>query len=226
MKKVFISWSGGKDSCMAMHYANAQGLQPVKLLTTITEDSLNSRGHGISVDLLALQAQALDLPFLHVPTSWDEYEANYKNAIGQLKKEGIEAGIFGDICFNAHREWVENVCHARGLQALLPLWGKDETELLKEFIDLGYESVIIAAKDNVFVSGVIGKKLDMDFLNSIVELNRVKSVSPCGEAGEYHTIVVDGPLFKKRIEIVEAHAEHRGDHWYYNIAGARVIEKK
>lgn len=225
MKTAFISWSGGKDSCMAMHYASTQGFQPARLLTTITEDKLNSRGHGISVELLTLQAEALGLPFLHVPTSWDEYEAHFKEALDILKEEGIGIGIFGDICFNAHRQWVEEVCGARDVQAVLPLWGKSEPELLEEFVSLGYESIVIAARDQYFGSDILGKKLDPEFLQSIDELNRTKSVSHCGEAGEYHTIVVNGPLFKKRLEITAAEKEHRTGHWFYNISDARLMDK-
>jgi diphthine-ammonia ligase len=121
-----------------------------------------------------------------------------------FKEEGIEGGVFGDIDFNPHREWIERVCKEAGMTPHLPLWGDDQKKLMEEFIDAGFIAVVVAAKAELFGEEVLGKTIDRNFINQLDEMSQTKDITPCGEAGEYHTLVIDGPLFKKRLEITES----------------------
>jgi len=120
-----------------------------------------------------------------------------------LKQEGIDSGVFGDIDVAEHREWVERVCREVDIIPSLPLWEHRQDEMMKMFIDLGFEAVVVAARADLFGDEILGRKVDLDFLKQLEELSKTKDITLCGEAGEYHTFVIDGPLFQKRIEILE-----------------------
>ena len=204
MHQVFVSWSGGKDSCFACHQAVANGLKVRYLLNMITEDGQKSWTHGQSSKLLQTQAQAIGVPLIQMQTSMGKYEATFKEALLSLKKEGIDGGVFGDIDLEEHREWVERVCSEVDIEPYQPLWGQAQEKVLENFANSGFEAVLVAAKADLFGEEWLGHKVDPDFLSYLAELKQKFGVHPCGEAGEYHTIVIDGPLFKQRIEILEA----------------------
>jgi diphthine-ammonia ligase len=204
MSRVFASWSGGKDCCLACHRAIVSGLDVRYLANTVTEDGLISRSHGISAAVIRMQSEALGIPIIQQPTTGDTYEAEFLKMLIEFKQEGIEGGVFGDIDFNPHREWIERVCCEADITPHLPLWGGDQKQLMEEFIDAGFEAVVIAAKAELFGEEVLGVKIDNNFIHQLDELCKTKDITPCGEAGEYHTLVVDGPLFKKRLEITES----------------------
>ena len=217
MQPVFVSWSGGKDSCLAGYRAVASGLKVCYLANTITEDGQHSRSHGLSAEVLRVQAQAIGIPLVQRPTTWDSYEAEFKSLLRTFKEEGIEGGVFGDIDFEEHRQWVERVCQEVGLVPYLPLWGENQDKILREFIGLGFESVVVAAKADLFGEEVLGRKVDLDFVRYLSELSETKSITPCGEAGEYHTLVLDGPIFKQRLVITEASKVLRDEHRFFEI---------
>ena len=225
MPSVFVSWSGGKDSCLACHRAVANGLKVCYLANTVTEDGQRSRSHGISAEVLRVQAQAIGVPLVQCPTSWENYEAEFKRMLRALKQEGVEGGVFGDIDFNEHRQWVERVCREVGLTPHLPLWGENQERILGEFIALGFESVVVAARADLFGEEVLGRKVDLDFVKYLDKLSEKKSITPCGEAGEYHTLVIDGPLFKKRLEITEASKVLRDENWFLEIRNVALRDK-
>ena len=126
MSKVFVSWSGGKDSSLAFHKAKLAGLTPSYLLNMITQDGSRSRTHGLAREVLSLQAEAIGIPLIQRKTSWESYEDNFKKTVLQLKERGIEGGVFGDIDLDEHRAWVERTCKEIGLRPYLPLWGKEQ----------------------------------------------------------------------------------------------------
>ena len=136
-----------------------------------------------------------------------------------FQKEGIEGGIFGDIDFNAHREWIERVCREGGMTPYLPLWEEDQKKLVEEFIDAGFVAVVVAAKAEFFGDEVLGRKIDRDFIKYLDKLSKIKAITPCGEAGEFHSLVIDGPLFKKRLEITEYRNVKREGIWFLDITG-------
>ncbi len=121
MERAFTSWSGGKDCCVACYRAAVSGIQIRYLLNMVTEDGQQSRSHGLSAKWLQMQAKAIGIPLIQQPTTSANYEAQFKSTLLALKQEGITAGVFGDIDFNAHREWIDRVCSETGIIPYLPL---------------------------------------------------------------------------------------------------------
>ena len=218
MMQVFASWSGGKDSCFACYRAILEGFRVSHLLNMITEDGRKSCSHGLSAELITGQSAAIGIPILQRKTAMETYEQEFKSAIHELRKVGVEGGIFGDVDFEEHREWVDRVCQAAGVQAFLPLWGCDQMQLLKEFIGAGFKALVVAVNGELFGEEWVGRELDSTFITHVSDLKQKFNISMCGEAGEYHTLVVDGPLFKKRIEILESSKVQRNGYYFLDIS--------
>jgi diphthine-ammonia ligase len=221
MKKAFASWSGGKDCCLALNRALSEGLDVRYLANTVSADGLRSCSHGISASVIRTQAEALGIPIVQQPTTGDNYRAQFVKMLHAFKQEGIECGIFGDIDFNAHLEWIEGVCRETGITPYLPLWLDNQRKLMEEFIGAGFIAVIVAVKADFFGPETLGKVIDKDFLDSLPE-----NVTPCGEAGEFHSLVIDGPVFKKRLEITSSRKETRGDRHFLDITGVKLTAKR
>ena len=181
MTRVFASWSGGKDCCLAAWRAVNSGLDVRYLANTVTADGNRSCSHGISAAVIRRQAEALGIAIMQQTTEGDNYRDRFVEMLKVFKKDGVEAGIFGDIDFNAHREWVESVCNEVGMKACLPLWLEDQTVLMHEFIDAGFKSVIVAVKAELLGPEFLGRIIDRDFIADIAALNQ--DITPCGESG-------------------------------------------
>jgi diphthine-ammonia ligase len=217
MIKVFVSWSGGKDCCLALNRALASGLDVRYLANTVSADGQRSCSHGISAEVIRAQSKALGIPIVQQPTTGDNYRAEFVKMLGAFKQEGIGGGVFGDIDFNAHREWIEGVCQETGITPYLPLWLEDQHKLMEEFIDAGFIAVVVAVKAELLGQEMLGKIIDRGFLAALG-----KNITPCGEAGEFHTLVIDGPIFKKRLEITASQKVTRGDHHFLEILGTAL----
>lgn len=225
MNQVFISWSGGKDSCLAGYLATINGLEVRYLANTVTEDGQRSRSHGLPAEVLQVQSQAIGIPLVQQRTSWDNYEAEFKKMLRAFRQEGIEGGIFGDIDFDEHRQWVERVCQEVDITPHLPLWGENQHKILRDFISLGFKAVVVATKADLLGEEWLGRRVDLDFIRHLDELRKTKDITPCGEAGEYHTLVTDGPLFKKRLEILENRKVLKDEHWFLEIVKSELRAK-
>jgi len=217
MNRVFASWSGGKDSCFACYQASFSELKVRRLVNMITEDGRRSWTHGLSAELLQAQSQAIGIPLVQRRTTMANYEAEFKDMLLALKREGVRGGVFGDIDLDEHRQWIDRVCHEVDITPYLPLWGGSQDKILRDFMDSGFEAVIVAAKADLFGEEWLGRKVDLDFIRYLDELRETKDITPCGEAGEYHTFVTNGPLFKKRIEILETNKVLREGYWFLEI---------
>jgi len=193
----FSSWSGGKDSCLALHRAVTAGAKPACLLTIIGEDGLRSKSHGLRKDVLAAQAAALGIPLLIRCATWAGYEAAFIDALHEIRKQGIAAGVFGDIDFPPHLEWEEKVCAQADMFPCLPLWGGARPALLHEFITLGYKALIVRVNENKLNRKFLGRVIDEKIIGEFQEIG----IDPCGENGEYHTVVVDGPIFSRPLPV-------------------------
>jgi uncharacterized protein (TIGR00290 family) len=222
MKKAFVSWSGGKDCCLACFKAMNDGLDVRFLLNMATEDGMRSRSHGLSKEVLEMQAQAIDLPLIQRMTSWNNYEQEFSKVLLELKEQGVTDGIFGDIDLDEHRLWVERVCQEYGITPHLPLWAQDQSALLREFIDSGFKALIVAVDASVMGEEWLGRVVDA---NLVVDLEKAGNITPCGEAGEYHTLVIGGPIFKKDLEVSTAERIMRDNHWYLDIKSVVYMEK-
>jgi diphthine-ammonia ligase len=226
MTEAFVSWSGGKDSCLACYRAVTSGIKIRYLLNMVTEEGRWSRSHGLDSKFLQVQAEAMGIPLVQQRTTDTNYAIEFKKALRAFKQEGITAGVFGDIDFNEHRQWIERVCAARGVVPLLPLWENDQEEILKDFIHLGFESVVVATKADLLGEEWLGRKVDSTFLADLKELRKTKNITLCGEAGEYHTYVINGPLFGKRVEIHEANKELKDNHWFLRVKQCELEPKR
>ncbi len=226
MSQVFTSWSGGKDCCLACYQASVSGLEVRYLANMVSEDGRRSWSHGLSSELLQVQSRAIGIPLVQRLTSRDSYETEFKAMLRDFKGEGIDGGVFGDIDFNEHREWIKRVCQYADIVPHLPLWGQEQAKILRDFVDLGFEAVVVAAKADLFGEEILGRKLDLDFIKHLKELKTTKEITPCGEAGEYHTFVVDGPLFKRRVEILETNKVSREGRWFLEILRSEIRDKR
>jgi uncharacterized protein (TIGR00290 family) len=195
--KVFVSWSGGKESSLACYKAMSEGHEVVGLLTMVATTGRHSRSHRLRKEILMAQAKATGIRTCHRRASWNTYEREFDRALTSLKREGLEGGVFGDLFTDDHRKWVEGVCEKPGLTPLLPLWGRESKDILIELIALEFETVVVAVKADLMDTSWLGRRIDQAFVDEIEKVG----VDVCGEKGEYHTVVVDGPFFKKRIVI-------------------------
>jgi diphthine-ammonia ligase len=215
MEKVFVSWSGGKDCCLSLYRAIKSGMDVRYLANMVTQDGKRSCSHGINAAVIKKQAEALGITIAQRPTTGDNYEAVFTDTLKGFKKEGITGGVFGDIDFNAHREWIERVCGNAGMTPHLPLWLEDQGKLMEEFIDAGFKSIVVAVKSDLLGQEALGRIIDRKFLAYIAGLK--KNITPCGEAGEFHSLVIDGPVFKKQLVIKESEKVTRGEHHFLEI---------
>ncbi|WP_100403499.1 diphthine--ammonia ligase [Bacillus sp. FJAT-42315] len=199
-KRVALSWSGGKDSCMALDLLVKQGYEVACLITTVPKEIGRTFGHDEKTEWIERQSNALSLPLHFVRCSLDRYTETFIEDLVQLKERFQLEGIaFGDIYLDGHREWGENVAAAVGLPALYPLWSKEEDslQLLQNFIQSGYKAMIIRLRLDVLDDAWLGRQLDEDFYVDI----QSQDLCPMGEHGEFHTFVYDGPLFHHPIHL-------------------------
>ncbi|MDI6824527.1 MAG: diphthine--ammonia ligase [Bacillota bacterium] len=223
--RCFVSWSGGKDSCLALWRARRSGAEIGYLVTTYSGKTGRTMAHGFPLELVRAQAEALGVELVAVGTGWEEYEVRFKAAIAGLRERGVEAGVFGDIDLPEHREWVERVSREAGLDALLPLWGADQSDLLREWVNEGFTAVIVAVRSDLGLEW-LGRRLDRRCLAELDRALTQRGLSPSGESGEYHTLVVDGPLFQRPLEVHEAVPVLRGRHWMLDIREFGLGERR
>lgn len=212
-KPFFCSWSGGKDACLAYYRAVKEGGLP-RYLLTIMEDSQRSKSHHLPVELLKKQAKALGVPLICKIAAWDAYEEVFITALQEFKSQGIAAGVFGDIDLEGHREWVERVCAETGLQAFEPLWQDARMDLLREFIREGFQAVVVAVKEQALEKEILGRTLDLELIRTFEK----RGVDPSGEEGEYHTVVLDGPIFSEGVKIELKEQTYQNGYWFQNIS--------
>lgn len=215
-KKAVVSWSGGKDSCFAAIKALEQGFMPTVLLNVLNEDGVVSRAHGIPKNILQAQAEALQIPLYTIAASWQEYEKKFTGALGYLKSSyHLSHAIFGDIDLQAHRDWEEKVCASAGLEAVLPLWLQDRKKLVLEMLQRGLQTIIVSC-NNMMGERFLGKLLTTELVEELEHLN----IDPCGENGEFHTLVTDCQLFKKPIPVSITQKIKHDDYWFAQLTSA------
>jgi uncharacterized protein (TIGR00290 family) len=198
-KVACCSWSGGKDSCLALHRALRAGLDVRTLVTMLDESGDRSRSHAIAPEVLRDQASALGRALVLARASWADYERVLVGTLRELRAVGHDAAIFGDIDLAPHREWEERVAAAAAMTAHLPLWGEPRRALVDEFLDAGFRAVVVCVNGGWLDRTFAGREFDRSFLADLPA-----NVDPCGENGEFHTFVYDGPLFERPVRIRRA----------------------
>jgi uncharacterized protein (TIGR00290 family) len=189
---ALVSWSGGKDSCLALWRAQQQGVKVRCLLSALEETGARARSHGVSPALLRAQAQAMGLESQFIATTWHNYETQFVAALQEARASGITQAVFGDIDLQAHRDWEEKVCASAGITPLLPLWLGNRLDLVHEFWAAGFKAVVVCVDGRFLDASFAGRLFDETFVHSLPE-----GVDACGENGEFHTFVYDGPSFKQ-----------------------------
>jgi len=192
----FCSWSGGKDSCLALHRAMKRWGPPQCLFSMLSEDAEHSRSHGIPRRILQAQAQAMGLPIRLGVASWDDYESVFVGQLREFGDQGLRAGVFGDIDLQEHRDWEEKVCAEANMATLLPLWRENHRGLLDEFIGEGFKALIVTVNTDMAPPSLLGQTLDHDLVSQLAQ----DGIDVSGEAGEFHTLVTDGPDFAEEVD--------------------------
>ena len=210
-RNVIASWSGGKDCCLAVHCAMQEGCRVEALLNFVAQATNRACFHGVPSDLMRRQADLMGIQLVQppVPEGDGQYEIAFKKAVAEFTPRGVAAMVFGDIYLDEHKEWVDRVCGDLGIEALEPLWNSDPETLMHTFIDAGFKAVVISAKEHLFDSRFMGRLVDRDLVAELV----ARGICPCGEHGEFHTLVVDGPLFSKPIRITASEPVLKDGFW-------------
>lgn len=213
--KAFASWSGGKDCMLALQRYLGNPENSVECLVNMcNSDNEHSRSHGIHKSWIQKQAALLDIPLVQPTSGFKEYEDILKKQIEILKKNGVEAGVFGDIYLEEHRTWINRVCMEMEIKPVFPLWGEDTGALLKEFIGKGFKTIVVAINEDKLNESWLGRIINDAFYMDIIQQN---GIDPCAENGEYHSFVFDGPLFKKPVEFAEGEKYRNGNHKFLEL---------
>lgn len=220
--QVVASWSGGKESCFACHKAMMQGGEVSHLLNFISEDVGRCMSHGLDSKLICAQSQAIEIPIVQRKVTWDTYEREFKKAIGELKQIGVKGVVFGDVDLQEHKDWVDRVCKGLNIEAIEPLWVTDPEQILTDFMKEGFEATVVRVKAGLFSKEWLGRKIDENFVRELHKLKNKSNFHILGEAGEYHTFVTGGPLFKRRIKILESDKVLKDGYWSLDISKWRV----
>lgn len=200
MTKAVFNWSGGKDSALCLYkILKSQQYDVMCLLTSISEQDQRISMHGVRVDLLNIQAESIGIPLIkmqipEMPTM-EIYENIMTTTLTGLKNKGAATSIYGDIFLEDLRKYRENKLSKINFKGIFPLWKTPTNELIREFIGLGFKTIVTCVNEKYLDKSFAGRIIDEIFLNDLPN-----NVDPCGENGEFHTFVFDGPIFKKPIQ--------------------------
>jgi diphthine-ammonia ligase len=217
---VVVSWTGGKDGCFACYNALLDGFNVTHLLSF--KDAKRRRSHEIKPELLSAQSQAMGIPIIH--RDFVSYEEEFKKVVRTLNQKGagIEGAVFGHI--GMHEHLVHRICSDLDIEEIMPLWNRDSEEIVTDVIDAGFEAIVISTKATLLGSEWLGRTTDKEFVAQLRDFN--SAIDPCGEFGEFHSLVIDGPLFKNRIEIVKSKKRLENGYWRLDILDYEVGEEK
>jgi diphthine-ammonia ligase len=204
--RAAISWSGGKDSLAALS-AIRNDLDVVAALTMFDESGGRSRSHGLRQELIAAQAASLGLRPMTACCSWSTYNEAFTTALQTLALDGITHVVFGDLVYPEHREWAEARCGEAGVTAVEPLFGRPTGELFDAFVDSGSTALMVTVREPWLDETWLGRPLAAEMKPIFAE----RGIDPCGERGEYHTAVLDGPAFAHPIRVTTGERVRRGD---------------
>jgi uncharacterized protein (TIGR00290 family) len=214
-EKILVSWSGGKDCALALYeLLRAGDFEIVALLTTITEDYDKVSMHGIRTALIDLQGKALGIPVEKVHLANDaankEYEERLTKTLTRYKEQGVKSFAFGDLYLDEVRKYREKNLARIAMEAVFPLWGRDTNLIAQQFINSAFKAVVTCVDSKALDRTFIGRSIDKQFLSELPA-----SVDCCGENGEYHSFVYDGPIFNQRISHQTGQVVLRDNRFYY-----------
>lgn len=214
MVAAIATWSGGKDSCLAAYSAMRSGYEIRFLANTISREFRRVRFHGVTAETIVRQARAMGRQLLQRETSPDSYEEEFKANLRRGMDDGVSAVVFGDIHLQECFAWALQICEDLGVQLVEPLFGRDPIDVLREFVGTGFRAVVVSTQASFLGEEWIGRTIDEDF---ILDISRHPEIDPCGENGEYHSLVLGGPLFSDRLIIERAGRVLRDGYWFLDI---------
>ncbi len=212
-----MSWSGGKDSCLALYEIQRSTEYSVAaLLTTVTRDYDRISMHGVHRVLLEKQAASLGLPLHQVLISKgannEEYEAKLTEAVSAYRDQGIDSIVFGDLFLEDIKTYRDQFLARHDLRGIYPVWMRDTTEFIKEFIELGFKALLTCVDSKALDQSFAGRIIGHDFLAALPA-----NVDPCGENGEFHTFVYDGPNFAQPVAFSVGETVSRDSFWFCDL---------
>ncbi|HEX7871167.1 MAG TPA: diphthine--ammonia ligase [Chryseobacterium sp.] len=198
--KAIFNWSSGKDSALALYkILKEDKFEITSLLTSINKEFQRISMHGVHVSLLEKQAESLGFPLIkmEIPKepSMEEYSEIMSKTMNEIKSQGVTHSIFGDIFLEDLRKYREEQLETIGMKAVFPLWKQNTTNLIHEFLDLGFKTIVTCVNETYLDKSFAGRVIDENFIKDLP-----KNVDPCGENGEFHTFTFDGPIFKNPID--------------------------
>lgn len=208
-EKIIFNWSSGKDSALCLNkLLQEKQYEVLCLLTSVSEQYQRISMHGVRVELLEAQAKSMNLPLvkLWIPEMPDmeTYENAMRKSLTELKNQGATGSVFGDIFLEDLRRYREDKLAELGIKGIFPLWKQATGELIREFLDLGFKTIVTCVNEKYLDKSFAGRIIDADFLKDLPA-----NVDPCGENGEFHTFVFDGPLFKQTIPFKRGETVYR-----------------
>ncbi len=217
--KFIASFSGGKDSVLALYKAMKVG-EAVGLIVMLEEEGKRSRSHGMPPELIFAQANSIGLPVFTAASSWTDYEKEFISLLEKAKDQGAEVLVTGDLDMPAHGCWHDKVTKNAGLKLGMPLWNMNHREAVEEFINLGFVTIIVTVNLSLGMREEdLGRTLTHDYVQELI----ARGIDPCGEGGEFHTTVIDGPLFKHPIPVRKSEIHKDGEYAFLPLElGQRV----
>lgn len=195
---AFCSWSGGKDCCLALHrYRKNNPGKVIVLLTMLKRENNQTYGHFINEQILKRQAESMGLEIHFGYSNTDDYEEKWCTKIEKLKTLGVKTAVFGDIDLDEHYIWINRVMEKMNLKMEMPLWKENRLDLVNEVVDIGYKIKIISVRNEKCPTKYLGNELDKNIIAKLAD----ESIDPSAEGGEFHTLVIDGPIFKRILEV-------------------------
>lgn len=216
-EKIVFSWSGGKDSSLALHDIRQSGrYEVVSLLTTVTEGYDRICMHGVRRELLDRQAEAVGIPchpiYMSQVSSNQEFEEKLTKALLHFKAQGIRKIAFGDIFLEDLKKYRDDLLARIGMEGVYPIWRQDSRGLVERFIQTGFKAFLVCVNTAVLDASFAGRMIDADLLRDLPP-----AVDPCGENGEFHSYVFDGPLFNREVKIKRGERVIRGPFAYCDL---------
>ena len=213
-QKFIVSYSGGKDSTLALYHAMQVG-KAIGLIVMLEEQGLRSRSHAMSMEIIQAQANALGLPIITASSSWNDYETEFLKLLADAKQQGAEVLVTGDLDMPEYGCWHDRITQQAGLKLCMPLWQRPHREVIEEFIQLGFKTMIVTVNLNLGMKvDDLGKILTLDYIQELEN----RGIDPCGEGGEFHSTVIDGPLFTVPIAV------RKGDILYHENYAFLALE--
>ena len=213
-QKFIVSYSGGKDSTLALYHAMQVG-EAIGLIVMLEEQGLRSRSHAMSMEIIQAQANALGLPIITASSSWNDYETEFLKLLAHAKQQGAEVLVTGDLDMPEHGCWHDRITQQAGLKLCMPLWQRPHREVIEEFIQLGFKTMIVTVNLDLGMKvDDLGKVLTLDYIQELEN----RGIDPCGEGGEFHSTVINGPLFTAPIAV------RKGDILYHENYAFLALE--